>query len=127
MEQLVFFPEIDDKTQKAIEKEVIKVLKDYRALKIRIENQQENDREGISLFPEIRNTRKISDIKFRQIDKALHHCLDEDESKIIEMKYLSNKRLKDEVIYEEIGLYKNAYYAKKRTALRLIATSLGMI
>ncbi|MGG0155754.1 ArpU family transcriptional regulator [Bacillus mycoides] len=92
-----------------------------------MENQQENIREGISLFPEIRDTRKISGIKFRQIDKALQHCLDEDESRIIEMKYLSNKRLKDEVIYDEIGLYKNAYYAKKRTALRLIDTSLGMI
>ncbi|MES5869207.1 ArpU family phage packaging/lysis transcriptional regulator [Bacillus cereus group sp. RP32] len=127
MEQLAFFPEIDDKTQKTIEKEVIKVLKEYRALKIRMENQQENRMEGISLFPEIRDTRKISDIKFKQIDKALTYCLDEDESEIIKKKYLSNKRLKDEVIYEEIGLYKNAYYAKKRTALRLIATSLGMI
>lgn len=127
MEQLAFFPEIDDKTQKAIEKEVIKVLKDYRALKIRIENQQENDREGINLFPEIRNTKKISDIKFRQINKALQYCLDEDESKIIEKKYLNKKKLKDEAIYDEIGLYKNAYYAKKRTALRLIAISLGMI
>ncbi|HFK1441886.1 ArpU family transcriptional regulator [Bacillus cereus] len=127
MEQLAFFPEINDKTQKAIEKEVIKVLKDYRALKIRIENQQENDREGINLFPEIRNTKKISDIKFRQINKALQYCLDEDESKIIEKKYLNKKKLKDEAIYDEIGLYKNAYYAKKRTALRLIAISLGMI
>lgn len=66
-------------------------------------------------------------MKFKQIDKALTYCLDENESEIIKKKYLSNKRLKDEVIYEEIGLYKNAYYAKKRTALRSIATSLGMI
>ncbi|WP_277561557.1 ArpU family transcriptional regulator [Bacillus cereus] len=92
-----------------------------------MENQQENRLEGISLFAEIRDTRKISDMKFKQIDKALTYCLDEDESEIIKKKYLSNKRLKDEFIYAEIGLYKNAYYAKKRTGLQLIATSLGMI
>ncbi|MGQ0439688.1 hypothetical protein ACT4UT_21410 [Bacillus sp. B-TM1] len=71
MEQLAFFPEIYDKTQKRIEKEVIKVLKEYRTLKIRMENQQENRLEGIGLFPEIRDKRKISDMEFKQIDKEL--------------------------------------------------------
>lgn len=55
-----------------------------------MENQQENRLEGISLFAEIRDTRKISDMKFKQIDKALTYCLDEDESEIIKKKYLSN-------------------------------------
>ncbi|CUB41017.1 hypothetical protein BN2127_JRS4_03604 [Bacillus cereus] len=51
MEQLAFFPEIDDKTQKRIEKEVIKVLKEYRALKIRMENQQEKQTGRNKLIP----------------------------------------------------------------------------
>ncbi|PFW61532.1 ArpU family phage packaging/lysis transcriptional regulator [Bacillus sp. AFS075034] len=120
--QLTLLPDIDDKK---VQKEVVGVLKEYRALKMRFNNEVEQ--EGISLFPELRDSRTMSRFKLRQIEKVLNDILDSDEKQIIEMKFLNNKRLKDEVIYEEIGLYKNAYYAKKRTALRLIATSLGMI
>ncbi|WP_369355661.1 ArpU family phage packaging/lysis transcriptional regulator [Lysinibacillus capsici] len=122
MEQLTLLPKIDDKQ---VQKEVISILKEYRALKMRFNNEVEQD--GISLFPELRNSRTMNQIKVKQIEKVLNDLLDEDELRIINMKYLNNKRLKDEIIYEEIGLYKNAYYAKKRTALRLIATSLGII
>ncbi|HFJ9275139.1 TPA: ArpU family phage packaging/lysis transcriptional regulator [Bacillus cereus] len=125
--QLTLLPAIDRETEKQVQKEVVKILKEYRALKTRFENEVELKHEGISLFPEIRNTRHISNIKFKQIERTLHYCLDEDEVKIITMKYLSNKKLKDDFIYNELLIKKDAFYTKKKNAIRLIATALGMI
>lgn len=127
MEQLAFFPEIDDDTYKKIQREVVSILKEYRALKVRFENEMEQDQEGISLFPEIRNTRRVSNIKFKQIDKALQNVLDYDEAEIIKMKYLNGEKLKDSFIYQELSIKRDHFYYKKKNAIRLIATSLGMI
>lgn len=127
MEQLAFFPEIDDETYKKIQKEVVSILKEYRALKVRFENETEQEQEGISLFPEIRNTRRVSNIKFKQIDRALQNVLDYDESEIIKMKYLNGEKLKDSFIYQELSIKRDHFYYKKKNAIRLIATSLGMI
>lgn len=103
------------------------ILKEYRALKIRFENEVEQEQEGISLFPEIRNTRRVSNIKFKQIDKALQNVLDYDEAEIIKMKYLNGEKLKDSFIYQELSIKRDHFYNKKKNAIRLIATSLGMI
>ncbi|TNP10773.1 ArpU family transcriptional regulator [Bacillus tropicus] len=127
MEQLAFLPKLDRETEKKVQKEVVSILKEYRALKIFFENEAEQQQEGISLFPEIRNTKRVNQIKFKQVDKALKHCLDEDEVKIIEMKFLSNKKLKDDFIYNELLIKKDSFYEKKKNAIRLIATALGMI
>ncbi|MGE7869524.1 ArpU family phage packaging/lysis transcriptional regulator [Bacillus paramycoides] len=127
MEQLSLLPVMDREMEKQVQKEVVSILKEYRALKTRFDNELEQQQEGISLFPEIRNTRHVSNIKFKQIEKALHYCLDEDEVKIIKMKYLSNKKLKDDFIYNELLIKKDAFYTKKKNAIRLIATALGMI
>ncbi|HDR3494239.1 ArpU family transcriptional regulator [Bacillus wiedmannii] len=126
-QQLAFFPEIDDETYKKIQKEVVSILKEYRALKVRFENEIEQEQEGISLFPEIRNTRRVSNIKFKQIDKALQNVLDYDEAEIIKMKYLNGEKLKDSFIYQELSIKRDHFYNKKKNAIRLIATSLGMI
>ncbi|QIW21311.1 ArpU family transcriptional regulator [Bacillus thuringiensis] len=127
MEQLSLLPVMDREMEKQVQKEVASILKEYRALKTRFDNELEQQQEGISLFPEIRNTRHVSNIKFKQIEKTLHYCLDEDEVKIITMKYLSNKKLKDDFIYNELLIKKDAFYTKKKNAIRLIATALGMI
>ncbi|PHD96648.1 ArpU family phage packaging/lysis transcriptional regulator [Bacillus toyonensis] len=127
MEQLSLLPTIDRETEKKVQKEVVKILKEYRALKARFENEVELQQEGISLFPEIRNTRHISNIKFKQIDKALQYVLDYDEAEIIKMKYLNGEKLKDIFIYTELSMKKDHFYNKKKNAIRLIATSLGMI
>lgn len=127
MEQLAFLPKLDRETEKKVQKEVVSILKEYRALKICFENEAEQQQEGISLFPEIRNTKRVNQIKFKQVDKALKHCLDEDEVKIIEMKFLSNKKLKDDFIYNELLIKKDSFYEKKKNAIRLIATALGII
>ncbi|PGZ02266.1 ArpU family phage packaging/lysis transcriptional regulator [Bacillus thuringiensis] len=127
MEQLSFLPQIDRETEKKVQKEVVSILKEYRALKIRFENEAEQQQEGISLFPEIRDSKHANQIKFKQVEKALMHSLDEDEVNIIEMKYLSNKKLKDDFIYNELLIKKDAFYEKKKSAIRLIATALGII
>ncbi|QWH26544.1 ArpU family transcriptional regulator (plasmid) [Bacillus mycoides] len=127
MEQLTLLPAIDRETEKQVQREVVKILKEYRALKTRFENEVELKHEGISLFPEIRNTRHISNIKFKQIDKALQYVLDYDEAEIIKMKYLNGEKLKDSFIYTELSMKKDHFYYKKKNAIRLIATSLGII
>ncbi|HDR7542012.1 MULTISPECIES: ArpU family transcriptional regulator [Bacillus] len=127
MEQLAFLPVMDKEMEKKMQKEVVSILKEYRALKARFENEMEQQQEGISLFPEIRNTRHVSNIKFKQIDKALQHVLDYDEAEIIKMKYLNGGKLKDSFIYTELSMKKDHFYYKKKNAIRLIATSLGMI
>ncbi|CAM4100186.1 TPA: ArpU family transcriptional regulator [Bacillus cereus] len=127
MEQLAFLPIMDKEMEKKMQKEVVSILKEYRALKARFENEVEQQQEGISLFPEIRNTRHVSNIKFKQIDKALQYVLDYDEAEIIKMKYLNGEKLKDSFIYTELSMKKDHFYYKKKNAIRLIATSLGMI
>lgn len=127
MEQLAFLPVMDKEMEKKMQKEVVSILKEYRALKARFENEMEQQQEGISLFPEIRNTRHVSNIKFKQIDKALQYVLDYDEAEIIKMKYLNGEKLKDSFIYMELSMKKDHFYNKKKNAIRLIATSLGMI
>ncbi|MDD0822195.1 ArpU family transcriptional regulator [Bacillus cereus] len=127
MEQLAFLPVMDKEMEKKMQKEVVSILKEYRALKARFENEMEQQQEVISLFPEIRNTRHVSNIKFKQIDKALQYVLDYDEAEIIKMKYLNGEKLKDSFIYTELSMKKDHFYNKKKNAIRLIATSLGMI
>ncbi|MCQ0952779.1 ArpU family transcriptional regulator [Bacillus cereus] len=127
MEQLAFLPVMDKEMEKKMQKEVVSILKEYRALKARFENEVELQQEGISLFPEIRDTRHVSNIKFKQIEKALKYVLDYDEAEIIKMKYLNGEKLKDSFIYNELSMKKDHFYNRKKNAIRMIATSLGMI
>lgn len=106
---------------------MVSILKEYRALKIRFENEVEQEQEGISLFPEIRNTRRVSNIKFKQIDKSLQNVLDYDNAEIIRMKYLNGEKIKDSFTYQELLIKRDHFYNKRKNAIRLIATSLGMI
>ncbi|MGH0686375.1 ArpU family phage packaging/lysis transcriptional regulator [Bacillus mycoides] len=122
MEQLSLLPAIDDKK---VQKEVVSILKEYRALKMRFNNEVEQ--EGISLFPEIRNSRRISELKVKQIEKTLDHILDKEERDIITMKFLTNERVKDSDVYHDLLLKKTYFYEKKQSAVKLIATALGII
>ncbi|AJH16981.1 ArpU family phage packaging/lysis transcriptional regulator [Bacillus mycoides] len=120
--QLILLPDIDDKK---VQKEVVSVLKEYRALKMRFSNDVEQ--EGISLFPEIRNSRRISELKVKQMEKTLEHILDKEERDIITMKFLTNERVKDSDVYHDLLLKKTYFYEKKQSAVKLIATALGII
>ena len=127
MEQLAFFPEIDDKEYKLIQKAVVKVLRDYKALAVRMENQTECERESIQLFPELRDTRKINDYKYLQIKRALEHSLDIEQKEIIERKYLKSGLMSDKAIKAQMMLEHKWYYYQKKNAILSIATALRII
>lgn len=127
MEQLAFFPEINDKEYKLIQKAVVKVLRDYKALAVRMENQSECERESIQLFPELRDTRKINDYKYLQIKRALEHSLDPEQKEIIERKYLNYGLMSDKAIKAQMILENNWYYYQKKNAIMAIATALRII
>ncbi|MFP7170791.1 ArpU family phage packaging/lysis transcriptional regulator [Terribacillus sp. 7520-G] len=124
-EQLTLLPEINEKEVQQI---VIKELKDYRALKIQIENKREREKEGVvSLFPSLLQNNRVNEIKVRQMERALDGSLDFIERQIINQKYLNSQEINDLNIYMDLGIKKGKYYQKKRTALYRIATALGII
>lgn len=93
VKQLSFIPEVNEKEVRNI---VIKELKTYRALKIQTENRVEQREKGvIGLFPQLRENTEYNELKFKQMDRTLKHCLDQDEYSIIEKKYLSSQKIKD--------------------------------
>ncbi|GAA0313690.1 hypothetical protein GCM10008967_00220 [Bacillus carboniphilus] len=123
--QLCLFNEIDEKQVRSI---VIKELKQYRALKIHLENKKEQKDKGIAnLFPSLRDSSEEAALKVRQIEKALYGLLDDSERAIVEKKYLNNNPQNDLVIMEELCLKKDPYYRKKRYAIQTIATALAII
>lgn len=127
MEQPILLSIMDKETEKKIQKVVISILKEHRALKVRFGDDVVQQQGEIDLFPEICNTKQINQMKYRQVEKALKYSLDGDERNIIEMKYLSDQKLRDDYIYNELLIKKDSYYEKKKNALRLIATALGVI
>ena len=124
--QLSFFPDVDEKEVRSL---VVKELKKYKALKIQLENKKEQMENGIEgdLFPKLLNNDLQNKLKVIQIERVLNNSLDSVERQIIELKYLSNERQNDLNIYLELGLQKKPYYEKKKTAIFMIASSLGII
>lgn len=124
--QLSFFPDVDEKQVRSV---VVKELKKYKALKVRQQNRKELIEKGIAsdIFPKMRNNDLENELKVIQMERALKSSLDHMERKIIEMKYLGPESQNDINIYMELGLQKTPYYEKKKTAILMIATSLGII
>ncbi|MCY9071889.1 ArpU family transcriptional regulator [Bacillus inaquosorum] len=123
-EQLSFLHHVD---LKAVRKIVIKELKDYRALKVQLENKKESVDAGISPFPSIRDSFILNELKVKQMERALENSLDDEERMIIEKKYLTASQTKDIHIYMELGMKKDTYYEIKQRAILRIATALGII
>ncbi|MED2135269.1 ArpU family phage packaging/lysis transcriptional regulator [Brevibacillus porteri] len=124
-EQLSFLEPVDEKE---VRKAVVKALKEYKALRVAVQNKQELQEKGIDqLFPRIQKSESMNELKARQIERALQYSLDEVERQIIEEKYLSTSRVKDINIYLEMGLDKDRYYESKKEAIAQIAKALGMI
>ncbi|MGG3629613.1 hypothetical protein CHCC19466_0520 [Bacillus licheniformis] len=115
------------KIKKEAQKLVIKELKEYRALKVQIENKKECIREGVMLFPAIWDSFTVNELKVKQMERALKKSLDDEERLIIEKKYLTAARVKDINIYMELGMKKDTYYEIKQRAICRIATALGII
>lgn len=111
-----------------VRKAVVKELKEYKALRVAVQNKQELKEKGIGqLFPRLQQTDTINELKAKQIERALQYSLDEIERRIIEEKYLSTSRVKDITVYIELNLTKDQYYERKKDAIAQIARALGMI
>ncbi|MFJ7585617.1 ArpU family phage packaging/lysis transcriptional regulator [Bacillus cereus] len=124
--QLSFFPDIDEKEVRSI---VVKELKKYKALKIQQKNKLELNEKGIqgNIFPKLLQNDLENELKVIQMERALNNSLDQLERQIIEMKYLSKEKQNDLSIYLDLGLQKKQYYEKKKTAIFMIATAIGII
>lgn len=124
-EQLSFLEPVNEKE---VRKAVVKALKEFKALRVAVQNKQERQEKGIDqLFPRLQKSESMNELKARQIERALQYSLDEVERQIIEEKYLSTSRVKDINIYLEMGLDKDRYYESKKEAIAQIAKALGMI
>ncbi|OIS87761.1 ArpU family transcriptional regulator [Bacillus licheniformis] len=124
IEQLTFFEPVDTRAVREI---VIKELKDYRAIKVQLENQKECENRGMKAFPSLRDSSTVNELKVKQMERALQNSLDDEERLIIEKKYLTAARVKDINIYMDLGITKNAYYRLKKRAIYRLATALGII
>lgn len=123
--QLTLVPEIDEKE---VQQVVIRELKQFRALKIQIENRKEQEKEGVvGIFPTLRHADCLNEIKVRQMERALEGSLDFIERQIINQKYLNSQEINDLNIYMDLGIKKGKFYEKKKVALLRIATAIGII
>ncbi|QTR88982.1 ArpU family phage packaging/lysis transcriptional regulator [Bacillus cytotoxicus] len=114
--------------EKEIRPFVIEELRDYKVLKVKFQNLQERTELGAELlFPELRQTSTPDEIRYRQLKRAFEEALDEDEQRVLEMKYMSAKELNDEYIYTVLGMKKGKFYRKKKSAVVNLAKALGMI
>ena len=123
--QLCLIPEVNEKQ---VRKTLIDELKLYKALKVKQENLDEQKANGIlTLFPRLIDQNVCSELKVRQIERALEYSLDEIEQEIIRMKYLTSRMVKDLEVCEELGLKKDRYYKLKKQATFKLSTALGII
>ncbi|WP_301170418.1 ArpU family phage packaging/lysis transcriptional regulator [Brevibacillus nitrificans] len=124
-EQMSFLQPVNETE---VRKAVVKELKEYKALRVAVQNKQELKEKGIGqLFPRLQQTETINELKAKQIERALQYSLDEIERRIVEEKYLSTSRVKDITVYIELNLTKDQYYERKKDAIAQIARALGMI
>jgi ArpU family phage transcriptional regulator len=115
-------------SEKEIQNTIINELRDYRSLKVKLENLRERGEKGASdLFPVLEDTYSTSELKVVQIDRALKYSLDQTEREIIEKKYLTDDEKKDIEIYLDLGLSKKKFYDKKREAIFRLARALGIV
>ena len=125
MNQLSFFEDIDEKEMRRL---VVKELKNYKALCVRMKNQEEQAKSGcVVLFPKMKGDDNNHEIRFKQIERTLQNALDKDQRQIIELKYLGNEKVKDSYVYNELMMRRDNFYENKKVAIRLIATALGII
>lgn len=116
--------------RKEVQDAVIGDLKEYKALKVKLENIRERKEAGaLHIFPSLKNNEVMDELKAKQIERAINNSLDPIEKKIIEYKYLNtnNSELTDLEIHLSLGLKKSKYYMKKKEAIFQLAKALGII
>ncbi|HGH7177228.1 TPA: ArpU family phage packaging/lysis transcriptional regulator [Bacillus wiedmannii] len=111
MNQLLFFEDINEKEMRRL---VVKELKNYKALCVRMKNQEEQAQaEGIVLFPKMKGDDMNHEIRFKQIERTLQNALDKEQRQIIELKYLRNEKVKDSYVYNELMMRRDNFYENK--------------
>lgn len=125
VEQLTLLEPVDEKLVRQI---VIRELKNYRALKVQLENKKEREEaDVVGLFPVLKKKDNLAELKVKQIERALNYAIDFIERNIIELKYLSPYETNDLNIIIELGIQKGRYYEKKKVAILRLAPALGII
>ncbi|PET77582.1 ArpU family transcriptional regulator [Bacillus sp. AFS001701] len=125
IEQLSFIDEIDEKK---VRRAVIKQLKRFKALRVAVQNKDEQIAEGVeNPFPKIVDKEKEKRFKVKQMERAIEYALDDIEREVIEKKYLSSSRVKDINLYLDLGITKDQYYEHKRQAIFALAEALNII
>lgn len=118
--------------EKQIRKLVIEELRDYKALKVKMENQREQKDAGMVLFSSFKQGLKMDEsirpdkLKVQQVERALA-SIDSVERLIVEKKYLASEEVNDVDIFVDIGIKKGKYYEKKKSALLRLAIGFGII
>ncbi|HHB2168506.1 TPA: ArpU family phage packaging/lysis transcriptional regulator [Bacillus cereus] len=112
--------------EKEIRPFVIEELQEYRVLKVKFKNIEEQAALGVELlFPELRKCTE-DEIRYRQLKRAFEEALDEDEQQILKMKYMNRKELNDEYIYTVLGMKRGKYYRKRKSGVLRFAKALSM-
>ncbi|MHC8523962.1 ArpU family phage packaging/lysis transcriptional regulator [Rossellomorea sp. H39__3] len=118
-----------DNKARETRKAAVKKLKKLRPLITWYRNKEAAEKLGVkqSLFNEEQKEEKliIKELRYRQF-KAILDDLQEDERKIIEMKYLDVQSKSDLFIMEELHLKKDPYYIKKNAALDALAINFDL-
>lgn len=119
---------LDEVDEKIVRKEVVKHLKQYKAMRVAVQNKDEQIAEGVeNLFPKIVDKENEKRFKVKQMERALVYALDDIERMIIVRKYLSPNKIKDINIYPDLGLNKDQFYEYKRQAIFSIAEALNIV
>lgn len=118
-----------DKQLKEKRKLTVKKLKQLRPLITWYKNKEVAESHGVkqSLFNEEQNEdkRKSKELTYHQF-RAILDDLQEEERKIIEMKYLDVQAKSDLFIMEELHLKKDIYYSTKNDALDALAVNFDL-
>jgi ArpU family phage transcriptional regulator len=113
---------------KDVQELVIEELCEYRALKVKIKNVEEQEKEGVvNLFPTLIQCDRENMLKYKQIERALQEALDPIEKDILERKYINSTDSKDIDVFTALSMKKGTYYKKKKTAIFHLAKALGII
>ncbi|MGE6598003.1 ArpU family transcriptional regulator [Bacillus proteolyticus] len=90
--------------EKEIRPFVIEELQEYRVLKVKFKNIEEQAEFGVALlFPEIRKCTE-DEIRYRQLKRAFEEALDEDEQRVLEAKYMSGKEVNNDYLATVLGM-----------------------
>ncbi|AYF06319.1 ArpU family transcriptional regulator [Bacillus mobilis] len=113
--------------EKEIRPFVIEELQEYRVLKVKFKNIEEQAAFGVELlFPELRKCTE-DEIRYRQLKRAFEEALDEDEQRVLEAKYMSGKEVNNDYLATTLGMREGKFYRKRKSGIIRFARALNMI